>query len=179
MPLTLQMIWNQLPVTSTGSEKVSDRFSLTWKSLAPLLGVLAVSVGALSISVSKWTSTSAAMLSAGASWSVTLAATMVSVQLSLKSSAVAGVSVKVVEPPLTLSPMLPALLQLSVKAPAVAVTGSEKVTLSVLFTGMSVSPSAGSVALTVGGLSTGAPNVCPLLQAPNVAVADAFHVNSP
>jgi hypothetical protein len=41
-----------------------------------------------------------------------------------------------------------------------------------------VAPSAGTLATTVGGLSTAAPKLWPVLQAPNVAAAEPCHVKS-
>src|SRR5690242_14622254 len=45
VPLVVQTIWNQLPVTFTGSLKVSDRFVLADWFVAPLVGVVAVTDG--------------------------------------------------------------------------------------------------------------------------------------
>src|SRR5215207_4607600 len=48
VPLLPQTIWNQLPVTLTGSLKVTLRLVFVARLVAPLVGVVAVTVGAAS-----------------------------------------------------------------------------------------------------------------------------------
>src|SRR5215208_643306 len=48
VPLVAQTIWNQLPVTSTGSLKVIVRLVLVAWSVAPLVGVVLLTLGAVS-----------------------------------------------------------------------------------------------------------------------------------
>ena len=64
VPLVVQTIWNQLPVTLTGSLKVTVTSVLVSWLAAPLAGVVAVTLGAASC-VSKLKTKSAAMLSGG------------------------------------------------------------------------------------------------------------------
>src|ERR1051326_4561123 len=49
VPLVGQTIWNQLPVTFTGSLNVIERFELSATFVAPFGGVVAVAEGAWSI----------------------------------------------------------------------------------------------------------------------------------
>src|ERR1041385_325857 len=49
VPLVGHTIWNQLPVTLTGSVNVIDRFEFSATLVAPLVGVVAVTDGAWSI----------------------------------------------------------------------------------------------------------------------------------
>src|SRR5215207_2160326 len=49
VPVVGQTIWNQLPVTLTGSLNVIDRFELSATLVAPFAGVVAVTDGAWSI----------------------------------------------------------------------------------------------------------------------------------
>src|SRR6185295_8573434 len=46
VPLVVQTIWNQLPVTLTGSLKVTSMLVFVACCVAPLVGVVAVTVGA-------------------------------------------------------------------------------------------------------------------------------------
>ena len=80
-----------------------------------------------------------------ASWSVTCAATIVTVHSSLFAKSTAGSRVKVVGPPLSVVAWPPLVAQLSVNHAPVTVTGSLKVTLTLLLTGTSVAPFVGLV----------------------------------
>src|SRR5687767_980105 len=63
VPLVAPTIWNQLPVTLTGSLRVIVTFVLFGTTVAPLAGVVALTVGA--VSVPKLKTKLAAMLSGG------------------------------------------------------------------------------------------------------------------
>src|SRR5690242_7934107 len=102
VPLVGQTIENQLPVTFTGSLNVTEISVLVAWLVAPLVGVVLVTVGAAS-SVVKLKTKLAAMLSGGSpvSWSVTCAAKTVTVHASLKVKSLFGLMVNVVGPPVT------------------------------------------------------------------------------
>lgn len=85
--------------------------------------------------------------------------------------------VNCVGPPLVASDTLPLMSQPSSTAPAARVTGSEKVTESLVSTGTAALPSTGEVALTVGGRS-GTGKVWLWLQVPKVLAAAARQVKS-
>ena len=84
---------------------------------------------------------------------MTLAALIVSVQVSPPTKSVVGSREKVVGPPLTVAVFAPLTLQFSVNHGSVTLTGSLKVTVTSLFKATSVAPSAGVVLLTVGAAS--------------------------
>jgi hypothetical protein len=88
------------------------------------------------------------------SWSVTWAATIVTVQVSLPTRSVSGLSVQVVGPPETVAVCAPEVVQEMVNHVPVTSTGSLKVTVmsEVGFTPSALS--AGVVAVTVGAAST-------------------------
>ncbi len=52
VPLVGQTIWNQLPVTSTGSEKENERFAFVATAPAPDAGIVAITAGARSATTS-------------------------------------------------------------------------------------------------------------------------------
>src|SRR6185295_17984974 len=99
VPLVEPTSWNQLPVTFTGSLNVSVTFELFAICVAPLVGVVALTVGAAS--VLKLKTKLAAMLSGGSfeSWSVTCAAKIVTVQVSPAAKSAFGLIVKADGPP--------------------------------------------------------------------------------
>ena len=88
-----------------------------------------------------------------ASWSVTLAATIVSVHASPGTNSLVGSSVKLVGPPLALAVRVPETLQASVNHAPLTFTGSLKVTVRLAPGGTSVAPSAGYVEVTSGAAS--------------------------
>src|SRR6185369_1089490 len=51
VPLTVQTIWNQLPVTLTGSLNVTSMLVFAARLVAPLVGLVELTVGAASIVV--------------------------------------------------------------------------------------------------------------------------------
>ena len=90
VPLDAQTIWNQFPVTFTGSLKVIVRLVFVVMLPAPLAGTVVATAGAASIeNVKTWL---AGIVSGGslASWSVTCAANTVAVQLSPAAKSVSG-----------------------------------------------------------------------------------------
>src|SRR3954468_7515543 len=94
------------------------------------IGVAVASQG-VAAGTEKRTTTSVAEESGGsmASWSVTAEAETVRVQASPRKKSADGSSVKIVGPPETVSVLAPEREQVTVKAPAAALTGSEKVTV--------------------------------------------------
>src|SRR5512134_528952 len=103
----VQTSWNQLPATVTGSLKVTLRSVFDARSVAPLVGVVAVTEGATS--VVKLNTTSAASVSGGsaASESATWAANSVTVQVSPPAKSTVGLIVQVVGPPVTTASATP------------------------------------------------------------------------
>ena len=106
------------------------------------------------------------MVSGGssASWSVTFAASTVTVQSSFGAKFAAGSSVKVVGPPVTLAPCAPLVAQLIVNQLPVTFTASPKVIATLAASATPVAPFAGTVAETAGagsadGCGSGTPAV--------------------
>src|SRR5215207_11239978 len=96
------------------------------------------------------------MLSGGspASWSVTCAATTVTVQRSPPAKSTPGLSVKVVGPPVTTAVCAPLVAQETVNQLPATFTGSLKVMLMSALVVAPVAPFAGVVDETAGGVST-------------------------
>src|SRR5690606_17439324 len=99
--------------------------------------------------------TSAAMVSGGsfASRSLTDAAVTTAAQLASSGSAVLGVNVKVVGPPVT-APATCEPAQLRLIAPLASATGSENVTVTTALGCTPTAPSAGAIDVTVGAASS-------------------------
>ncbi len=157
VPLVAPTIWNQLPVTLTGSLNVMLTFVLFACWVAPFVGVVAVTVGATSIV--KLNTKFAAMLSGGStlSWSVTCAATIVTVHVSPAAKSTFGLMVKVVGPPVTTvaaTLRAPLVGQAIENHSPVTLTGSLNVTVMFVFVAWSTAPLVGVVAVTVGATST-------------------------
>ncbi len=156
VPLVGHTIWNQFPVTSTGSENVTVRFAVVVTPVAPPVGTVALTDGAWS--VENDTTWSAAIASGGspASWSVTWAAIVVHVQLSPRAKSAFGSMVKVVGPPLTTVSAtfrVPLVVHTTWNQFPATSTGSENVTTK--FSAGSAAPaSTGLVTVTDGGRST-------------------------
>src|SRR5687768_14421700 len=97
--------------------------------------------------------------------SVTLAASMVKVQLSLPARVAPVVMVKLVPLAGCVSGTVPDCVHCRANAPLLSVTPSLKVTARSVAGATPLAPSAGEVDTTVGG-GLGAENVCALLHAP-------------
>src|SRR6185369_6553167 len=154
VPLTVQTIWNQLPVTFTGSLNVTSMFVLVVWFTAPLVGVVVVTVGAESV-VWKLKTKLASMLSGGSplSWSVTCAARTVTVHDSPAVKSAVGLIVKVVGPPVTTVSatfFVPLVVQTIWNQLPVTFTGSLKVIVISVLADWFVAPLVGVVALTDG-----------------------------
>src|SRR5436190_171369 len=95
------------------------------------------------------------MLSGGspASWSVTCAATTVTVQVSPPVKSVVGSSVNVVGPPLSANVCAPVVVQLTVTELLVIVTGSLNVTVRIVSAATVREPLVGVTAVTLGAAS--------------------------
>ena len=103
VPLVAQTIWNQLPLTFTGSLNVTVTFALRTTPVAPFAGPVVETDGAASMVKLKTWSASGVSGGSPASWSLTCAATIVTVQVSPGVKSVSGLSVNVVVPPVTRS----------------------------------------------------------------------------
>ncbi len=117
----------------------------------------------------------AAIASGGSlvSWSVTFAATTVTVQVSFATKSVSGSSVNVCGPPVTAALCEPLVPHESVNHEPVTSTFSLKVTDTFAVTETSVAPAAGVVLVTVGAAS---PDVRVWAPSPSkVSVAKPFH----
>src|SRR4051794_28675148 len=122
------------------------------------IGVPVTSQG-LAAGTEKCTTTSVAGESGGsmASWSVTAGAETVRGQASPRAKSADGSSVKGVGPPGTARVLAPEREQVTVKAPAAALTGSEKVTVGLASTATLDEPSVGVVEVTLGATSVAGP----------------------
>ncbi len=153
-PLVVHVMPNQLPATSTGSEKVMARLALIACWVAPLAGVVAETDGAWSIvKANTW---SAVIASGGSkvSWSVTCAANTVVVHASPAAKSALGLTVNVVGPPVT---TVSATLRVPLVGQTIwnqfppTSTGSVKVTVRFASAATPAAPPTGTVALTDGG----------------------------
>src|ERR1041385_6541375 len=156
VPLVEPTIWNQLPATFTGSLNVSVMFVLFATWVAPLVGVVALTVGAASIV--KLKTKLAAMLSGGSSesWSVTWAAKTVTVQVSAAVKSAFGLIVNVVGPPVTTvsaTLRVPLDVQTIWNQLPVTFTGSLNVMLMFVFVSWLIAPLVGVVLATFGAAS--------------------------
>src|SRR5205085_12569323 len=136
VPLVAPTIWNQLPVTLTGSLNVIVSLVLLAGLVAAFVGVVVLTVGAASIL--KLKTKFAAMLSGGSfsSWSVTCAAKTVTVQLSPAAKSLFGLMVNVVGPPVTTvsaTLRVPLVPQTTWNQLPVTLTGSLTVTVTFVF----------------------------------------------
>src|SRR4051794_12674110 len=155
VPLVVQTISNQAPVTVTGSVKVTVTFFCVPTPLAPGAGSEDATAGAASTPKVKMSL--AAMLLGGSpvSWSATWAANTVVVQLSPPVKLAFGLMVKVVGPPVTTvsaTLRLPEVAQTIWNQLPVTFTGSLKVTVTSLLSAPKP-PLVGVVAVTVGAES--------------------------
>src|SRR6185369_11680620 len=156
VPEVGQTIWNQLPVTLTGSLNVMLRFELSATFVAPFAGVVAETDGAWSIV--KLKTKFAVILSGGstASWSETCAAKTVTVTDSPGAKSTFGLIVNVVGPPVR---TVSATLRVPLVAPTswnqlpVRFTGSLNVMLTLVLLACCVAPLVGVVAVTLGAAS--------------------------
>src|SRR5436190_6815327 len=151
-PEVVQEIVNEDAVAFTASSNVTVTL-VDGNVVEALVGVVAVTLGGLSV-VNDQTKF-ASMLSGGsfASLSLTCAASTVAVHSSLLPKSVFGSTVHVVGPPLTVTVCAPVLTQLMVTELLVMVTGSLNVTERFVFVATFVEPFVGVTAVTLGAAS--------------------------
>jgi hypothetical protein len=145
---------NALPVTFTGLLNVTDGVALASTPVAPSAGVVPDTVGGVSIVNEKlWSASSAVPVE-----SVTCEATTVTVHVTPAGSGPDGASANVLAPPGGLGDSANAsgvpAGHSSLNALAVTFTGLLNVTAGVIVAITLIAPVAGTVALTVGGVST-------------------------
>src|SRR5436190_877854 len=152
-PEVVQEIVNEDAVAFTASSNVTVTL-VDGNVVEALVGVVAVTLGGLSV-VNDQTKF-ASMLSGGsfASLSLTCAASTVAVHSSLLPKSVFGSTVHVVGPPLTVTVCAPVWTQLMVTELLVMVTGSLNVTERFVFVATFVEPFVGVTAVTLGAAST-------------------------
>ena len=105
--------------------------------------------------------------------SLTLAAVMLSVQVSEAAKLTVGSIVRVLPVPLTAAALAPEIEQFRPNQAPLVVTLSEKFTVTLLASATPPAPEAG-LTLAIVGAASGWVKLCPLLHAPKLAVRDGF-----